>query len=195
MDSETRGRLWAPWRLNYIKDPKRAKTPKTGTGCFLCDLAANPAGDREGLVVARLGTAFALLNRFPYNNGHLLVAPLAHLGDLTDLSPQQSADCQSLLTDLCAALRELLNAQGFNVGLNLGAVAGAGVPGHLHWHLVPRWPGDGNFMTVTADVDVIPQSLGTLWELLVAHPRLRPGSDETSGEATERGIEPGPKPA
>ncbi|NNJ24704.1 HIT family protein [Alienimonas chondri] len=172
MDEQTRTRLWAPWRLDYIKDPERAKAPQTGTGCFLCDLAADPAQDAERLVVARRGPAVAVLNRFPYNNGHLLVAPREHRGDLTDLSPEQSAACQSLLSDLCAVLREVLNAQGFNIGLNLGAVAGAGLPGHLHWHLVPRWPGDGNFMTVTANASVIPQSLGTLRDLLRDHPRL-----------------------
>ncbi len=180
MDEPTRARLWAPWRLDYIKDPDRAKLPASPSGCFLCDAAQSPAEDADRLVVARRGPALAVLNRFPYNNGHLLVAPTEHRGDLTDLTPQQSAACQSLLADLCAVLREALNAQGFNVGLNLGAAAGAGLPGHLHWHLVPRWPGDGNFMTVTANVDVIPQSLGALYDLLVAHPRL------TGGKTTNR---------
>ncbi|MFH5803098.1 HIT family protein [Alienimonas sp. DA493] len=184
MDESTRARLWAPWRLDYIKDPNRAKAPRVpdggGTGCFLCDAAANPSEDAERLVVARRGPAVAVLNRFPYNNGHLLVAPLEHRGDLTELSPEQSAACQSLLADAVVAMRETLNAQGFNVGLNLGAVAGAGLPGHLHWHLVPRWPGDGNFMTVTANASVIPQSLGTLHELLTGHARLR--GDAGSGD-------------
>ena len=173
MDDATRDRLWAPWRLDYIKDPDRAKAPAdAGSGCFLCDCAAAPGEDAARLVVARRGPALAVLNRFPYNNGHLLVAPTGHRGDLTDLSPEQSAACQSLLADLCVVLRDVLNAQGFNVGLNLGAVAGAGLPGHLHWHLVPRWPGDGNFMSVTANVGVIPQSLGALHGLLVGDPRL-----------------------
>jgi len=186
MDEPTRATLWAPWRLDYIKDPERAKPPERGTGCFLCDLAGDPSADERNLVVARRGPAVAVLNRFPYNNGHLLVAPLAHRGDLTELSPEQSAACQSLLSDLCATLRELLHAQGFNVGLNLGAVAGAGVPGHLHWHLVPRWPGDGNFMSVTAGVNVIPQSLSALHQALSGHDRLRDlgsphGSPDSSG--------------
>ena len=184
MDESTRARLWAPWRLDYIKDPDRAKPPGAGggagSGCFLCDAAADPAGDAGRLVVARRGPALAVLNRFPYNNGHLLVAPLEHRGDLTELSPEQSAACQSLLADLCAELRETLNAQGFNVGLNLGAAAGAGLPGHLHWHLVPRWPGDGNFMSVTANVSVIPQSLGALHAALAGRPRLRDGGSSGS---------------
>ena len=143
MTDSTRDTLWAPWRLDYIKDPDRAKAPADSTGCFLCDLAAAPERDAENLVVARRGPAVAVLNRFPYNNGHALVAPLDHRGDLSDLSAGQSAACQSLLADLCGVLRAELNAQGFNVGLNLGACAGAGLPGHLHWHLVPRWPGTG----------------------------------------------------
>ena len=116
-----------------------------------------------------------MLNRFPYNNGHALVAPSNHVGDLTELSAEQSAACQSLLADLCRVLREKLNARGFNVGLNLGACAGAGLPGHLHWHLVPRWPGDGNFMQVTAGAHVVPQSLGALSELLSGDARLGGG--------------------
>ena len=162
MDAAARATLWAPWRLDYIKDPDRADPPESSTGCFLCDLAGAPDRDAENLVVARRGPVVAVLNRYPYNNGHVLVAPLEHRGDLTELSAEQSAACQSVLKDLCGVLRELLNAQGFNVGLNLGACAGAGLPGHLHWHLVPRWPGDGNFMRVTADARVIPQSLAAL---------------------------------
>ena len=179
MDDRTRAALWAPWRLDYIKDPGRKDPPANSAGCFLCDLAADPGGDAERFVVARRGPAVAVLNRFPYNNGHTLVAPLEHRGDLTELTARQSAACQSLLTDLTAVLRDLLGAQGFNAGLNLGAVAGAGLPGHLHWHLVPRWAGDGNFMSVTAGTDVIPQSLAALHALLTADPRLK---DPASGE-------------
>ena len=166
MDDRTRATLWAPWRLDYIKDPDRGKPPQTGSGCFLCDFAADPGADAANHVVARRGPAFAVLNRFPYNNGHTLVAPTRHVGDLTGLTAEESAACQSVLGDLCGVMRDKLSAQGFNVGLNLGACAGAGLPGHLHWHLVPRWPGDGNFMQATADATVIPQSLATLHGLL-----------------------------
>ena len=166
MDDVTRATLWAPWRLDYIKDPDRAKPPESGTGCFLCDAAGDPDADAANRVVARRGPVLAVLNRFPYNNGHTLVAPARHVGDLTDLTAEESAACHSLLADLCGKLRELLNAQGFNVGLNLGACAGAGLPGHLHWHLVPRWPGDGNFMQATAGTHVVPQSLNALHGLL-----------------------------
>ena len=162
MNDATRTALWAPWRLDYIKDPDRADPPGAGTGCFLCDDAADPGGDAANLVVARREGVLAVLNRFPYNNGHTLVAPVRHVGDLTELTADESAACQALLADLCGRLREALNARGFNVGLNLGACAGAGLPGHLHWHLVPRWPGDGNFMRVAAGTHVIPQSLAAL---------------------------------
>ena len=166
MDDHARATLWAPWRLDYIRDPDRAKPPATGTGCFLCDFVGSPADDGANRVVARRGPAIAVLNRFPYNNGHTLVAPTRHVGDLTELTAEESAACQSLLSDLCGKLREVLQAQGFNVGLNLGECAGAGLPGHLHWHLVPRWPGDGNFMQATAGAHVVPQSLSALHELL-----------------------------
>ena len=107
-----------------------------------------------------------MLNRFPYNNGHLLVAPLAHKGDVTDLTDAEAAEAFAHLRRMTALLRSTLNAEGFNIGLNLGKVAGAGLPGHLHWHLVPRWNGDSNFMTVVADANVIPQSLAALHGLL-----------------------------
>src|SRR4029079_9400757 len=106
------------------------------------------------------------LNRYPYNNGHALVAPLRHVGDLSDLSPDEHLACMHQLGQLAPTYRRALNAEGFNIGLNLGRVAGAGVPGHLHWHLVPRWDGDNNFMPVLAGTRVIPQSLEALWELL-----------------------------
>ena len=166
MDDATRATLWAPWRLDYIKDPDRAKAPAKSSGCFLCDFAAAPEADDANHVVARRDGVVGVLNRFPYNNGHTLVAPARHVGDLTELTAEESAACQSLLADLCRVLRAELNAQGFNVGLNLGACAGAGLPGHLHWHLVPRWPGDGNFMQATAATHVVPQSLAALRGLL-----------------------------
>ena len=108
-----------------------------------------------------------VLNRYPYNNGHLLVAPRRHIGQLHELSRDEHADIIEALAQLTCVYRERLNAEGFNIGLNLGKVAGAGLPGHLHWHLVPRWAGDNNFMPVLAGTRVIPQSLDALWEMLV----------------------------
>ena len=160
MDHE---QLWAPWRLPYIvgNEPRPA-------GCFLCRYASQPEHDSPNYVVARGKSTFIVLNRFPYNNGHLLVAPLAHKPDLADLTEGELQDCTRQLQQMTTVLRRLLNAEGFNIGLNLGQVAGAGLPGHLHWHLVPRWSGDTNFMPVMAGVHVIPQSLDALFELLTS---------------------------
>jgi ATP adenylyltransferase len=165
--------LWAPWRLAYIKGedetPRTERNPVLPQGadpqCFICRAAADSA-DRENLVVHRKELTVTILNRYPYNNGHLLVAPAAHLGRLDQLSPAQHADCMLTVTMWVSVLERLMNAEGFNIGLNLGRVAGAGLPGHLHWHIVPRWNGDTNFMPSLAGIRVIPQSLDALWELL-----------------------------
>ena len=157
--------LWAPWRLDYIKNPDRPPKP-TEDECFLCRYRDDPSHDRENFVVARTERVFVLLNRFPYNNGHLLVAPLEHKGRLTELDEPEMLQLQQEIRRMTSLLEEQLNADGFNVGLNLGRVAGAGVPGHLHWHIVPRWHGDANYMTVVADTRVIPQSLAALYDVL-----------------------------
>ena len=174
-------RLWAPWRLEYVTgDESSAESlPEPAgwlegadRGCFLCRAAArydqSPAVDRQLLVAGREDHTLVVLNRFPYSNGHLLVAPRRHLGQLGELSRDEHVECLDWLVRLTDILSDQLRAEGFNVGLNLGRVAGAGLPGHLHWHLVPRWNGDHNFMTVTAGTRVIPQSLDALWELLTA---------------------------
>ena len=168
--------LWAPWRLGYVQGDRAAALPEPRTwrpgadrGCFLCRAAAADAQhDRALGVVERTSHAVVLTNLFPYSNGHLLVAPLDHRPTLADLADDVLLDLQRRLADWCALLAGSLQAQGFNVGLNLGAAAGAGVPGHLHWHIVPRWPGDVNFMTSVAGVRVLPQALDALWEQLVA---------------------------
>ena len=135
--------------------------------CFLCRYHKQPAEqDRENLLLIRGERACVVFNRFPYNNGHMLVAPLDHIGDLTEIPVETQAECQELLKQMVELLREAINPDGFNIGLNLGRVAGAGLPGHLHWHIVPRWNGDTNFMPVTADTKVIPQSLEALYDLL-----------------------------
>lgn len=157
--------LWAPWRLDYIKDPDRRPEPRQDD-CFLCRYRDEPAGDAENYVVLRGEATFVVLNRFPYNNGHLLVAPLAHKGALEELTPAEMLGCVEQIRRMTGLLTAKLNAEGFNVGLNLGRVAGAGLPGHLHWHVVPRWSGDSNFMTVVADTNVIPQSLRALHDIL-----------------------------
>ncbi len=155
--------LWAPWRLSYVTTPAK---PAAGDDCFICRGVA-AADDRANLIVRRGQLSVTLLNRFPYNNGHLLVAPLAHKGRPDELTPDELLDLQLELRKFLAVLEKRMNPDGFNVGLNLGRVAGAGLPGHLHWHVVPRWNGDTNFMPVLADTKVIVQSLDALYDLLV----------------------------
>jgi len=157
--------LWAPWRLAYVAVPR---PPGAEEPCFICQgLAAQD--DRRNLIALRTPLSVVVLNRFPYNNGHLLIAPRAHKGRLDELTPDEVLDTQHTLTRMLGMLAELMHPDGYNVGLNLGRAAGAGLPGHLHWHLVPRWSGDTNFMPVLADVRVIVQSLEALYDLLVQH--------------------------
>src|SRR5262245_15432069 len=158
--------LWAPWRLAYIAKPA---TPKPDE-CFICTGLAADA-DRDNLIALRTAQSVVVLNRFPYNNGHLLVAPRAHKGALDQFASDELLDVMETLRRMVAVLQELINPDGFNIGLNLGRAAGAGLPGHLHWHIVPRWNGDTNFMPVLTDAKVISQSLESLWELLTG--RLR----------------------
>jgi ATP adenylyltransferase len=172
-------RLWAPWRLEYVAGSESDATPQpepvewclaADRECFLCRAAAKydraADVDRRLLVAGRGPHSQIVLNRYPYNNGHVLVAPRRHVGELSDVTRDEHIECMEQLARLTRVYRELLQAEGFNVGLNLGRVAGAGLPGHLHWHLVPRWNGDNNFMGVLAGTRVIPQSLDALWELL-----------------------------
>lgn len=167
----TQEQLWAPWRLNYILQPKDAPAATKASesepdGCFLCRYCADPTRDATNYVVRRTPHSILVLNRFPYNNGHILVAPLAHKAGLTDLSDDELCDGMRQVARVTAVLQDVMRPDGFNVGLNLGRVAGAGLPGHLHWHIVPRWNGDTNFMPVLADTNVIPQSLEALYEFL-----------------------------
>lgn len=153
--------LWAPWRLSYVAKPAPPKPDE----CFICTgIGAN--NDREHLIALRTRQSVVVLNRFPYNNGHLLVAPLAHKGRLDELSSSELLEVSETLRRMVGLLDELMKPDGFNVGLNLGRAAGAGVPGHLHWHIVPRWNGDTNFMPILTDAKVINQSLDSLWGML-----------------------------
>jgi len=156
--------LWAPWRLAYVA---AAKPPAENDPCFICRGLAD-VNDREHLIALRTTHSVVVLNRFPYNNGHLLVAPKAHIGSLADLSAEQILDTQQTLTRMMRLLDGLMHPEGYNIGLNLGRVAGAGLPGHVHWHIVPRWNGDTNFMPVLTDVRVIAQALDALYDALVA---------------------------
>lgn len=154
--------LWAPWRLSYIAT---AKAPKADEPCFICK-GLQEDDDRANLIALRAPASVVLLNKFPYNNGHLLVAPKAHKGRLDELDPGELLDLQETLRRMVRVLDGLMTPDGYNIGLNLGRAAGAGLPGHLHWHIVPRWNGDTNYMTVMGDVRVIAQSLDALYDLL-----------------------------
>lgn len=133
--------------------------------CFLC--RAVPEGDDRGRYVVHRGPlTVTVLNRYPYNNGHLLIAPRRHLGTLEELDAETHLELMQTLSRMVEILKKKIEPQGFNVGLNLGRVAGAGLPGHLHWHVVPRWNGDTHFMPILAGVRVIPQALEALWELI-----------------------------
>lgn len=153
--------IWAPWRIEYINE-----LSDEGNGCFLCRYRDQADKDAENLVLWRGQRCLAVLNRFPYTGGHSMVAPLAHVGSLEDLDPATMLEMMCMLRDLQKALEHTVHAQGFNVGINIGRCAGAGLPGHLHVHIVPRWNGDTNFMAVLGGSRVIPQSLDSLYAAL-----------------------------
>jgi ATP adenylyltransferase len=153
--------LWAPWRMELI-----AKGDAKG-GCIFCDLPRS-RDDRENLILGRTRHTFAILNRFPYNNGHLMLVPRAHTADLLSLPPDEHAELAEMLRVAVGLVGRAYAAQGYNLGMNLGRVAGAGIADHLHWHVVPRWGGDTNFMPVLGDTKVMIEHLHASWE------RLRP---------------------
>ena len=155
----SRQRLWAPWRITYLS----RNTP--GLRCIFC-AAIRSRADRKHHVVARGRRVFAILNRYPYNNGHLMIAPKRHIGTLAQIHPEEWTELLRMLQRFTRQLQRTLRPQGFNLGVNLGRIAGAGIPGHLHMHLVPRWKGDTNFMPVIAKTKVISQSLDALYTLL-----------------------------
>lgn len=160
--------LWSEWRSEYVKHSSEPD------GCFLCN-AAGQVPSLETLVVYRGDSVVVLLNRYPYNPGHLLVCPVKHIGALTELDPIDVASVFYVVRHAVKIAEPLFRAHGWNIGINQGRAAGAGVPGHLHVHLVPRWEGDANFMPVVADVKVVSQRLETLWvELRDEFERLPP---------------------
>ncbi|HET7467702.1 MAG TPA: HIT domain-containing protein [Candidatus Dormibacteraeota bacterium] len=144
--------LWAPWRMTYINQDPRP-------GCLFCRARNDPSDPDAELVVWRPDGATVLLNKFPYNPGHVMVAPVAHKGDLADLDDDESLALMRAVRRTLTVLREALKPEGFNVGANLGRPAGAGIPDHVHVHVVPRWNGDTNFMPVIADVKIVNEHL------------------------------------
>ncbi len=160
---EWKTNLWAPWRIEYIE----SLNDGGDGGCFLCDIHAHPERDEENLTVWRGRRALAVLNRFPYTGGHTLIAPADHVPGLEDLDDATVLETMAMVRDLQPCLREAIGPEGFNVGINLGHCAGAGLPGHLHVHVVPRWGGDTNFMHVIGDVRVIPAALKRVREQML----------------------------
>jgi ATP adenylyltransferase len=147
-------RLWAPWRMEYILEAKDQPLD----GCIFCVLPRAQA-DRDNLILWRGWRAFVILNKFPYTPGHLMVVPYTHTADLEGLGTDELTDLMLNLRRAVGCLRQAMNPDGYNIGLNLGRTAGAGIPGHVHYHIVPRWEGDHNFMPVIAETKVIPQHL------------------------------------
>jgi ATP adenylyltransferase len=143
-------KLWAPWRIEYINNP--------GSGCFLC-AALKKKDPAEALVLETEPCAFSIMNRYPYNNGHMLVAPTRHVSSLEELDDREVVAIHRLASRAIRAIARVMRAQGFNVGINQGRVAGAGLIDHVHVHIVPRWQGDTNFMPLTADVKVLSEAL------------------------------------
>lgn len=157
-------RLWAPWRLAFIESGGKTD------GCIFCTFPAEDR-DRERLILGRSASSFVILNKYPYNNGHVMVVPRQHVSDLDRLGDEAFDDLQRTLRLSMRVLREVFGPDALNVGMNLGAAAGAGIADHLHWHIVPRWAGDVNFMPVLAEIRVIPEHLDSTWV------KLRPAFD------------------
>jgi ATP adenylyltransferase len=174
-------RIYAPWRLAYVKGDADDVVPAP-SGCIFCDYVLAPDAplpdlaserdresfDRRRLVVTVRQRAFVILNKFPYGNGHVMVVPRSHVEHLDELDSQTFNDTQSLLKETMAAIRAIYRPDGLNVGMNVGAAAGAGIAAHCHWHVLPRWRGDVNFLPVFADVKVLNEALDDTWSRLAS---------------------------
>jgi ATP adenylyltransferase len=150
--------LWAPWRISYILNDKE-------NGCIFCNRKHN-GDDREDLVLYRGKHTIVMLNKYPYNNGHLMIAPKRHVGFFEDLKPEEMNDLMAGIQRCIVLLKKVLSPHGFNIGANVGKAAGAGVDDHLHFHIVPRWEGDTNYMPILADTRVIPEHLAETYNRL-----------------------------
>ncbi len=152
--------MWAPWRKTYLRSSSGKRS-----GCLFCSLLRDKR-DKRNLVVFRTAHHAVILNRYPYNNGHLMIVPKRHIARLSQLSVREKAEFFEVLEKVMGALAKAMKAQGFNLGMNISDVAGAGIPDHMHWHIVPRWKGDVNFMPVVAGTKVISESLESVYEVL-----------------------------
>ena len=154
--------LWAPWRIKYIQTLERSED------CFICSSHKESGKDKENLLLWRTEHCLVIFNKFPYNNGHLLICPIRHIPDLAQATDEELLEIMKLVVQCQEVLTEAIKPHGFNVGMNFGRCAGAGLPGHMHIHIVPRWDGDTSFMAVCSDTDVISQSMNELYEMLSA---------------------------
>jgi ATP adenylyltransferase len=152
--------LWSPWRYRYLT------TPRSPSDCIFCDIAANPQQDEEHLVVFRGVSNFIVLNRFPYTSGHLMIVPYRHSPDLAGIDSAAASEMIALTQAAERHLRALYKPGGLNMGMNIGESAGAGIAGHIHMHVLPRWAGDANFMTTVAETRVLPEELAVTWQRL-----------------------------
>jgi ATP adenylyltransferase len=156
--------LWTPWRFQYVTKGTRSE------GCIFCErVSADPSSDREHLVLYRGRTNFVLLNLYPYTVGHAMVVPYAHVAELTEMPADTMAEMMTLAQRLQRVLKDVYQPEGYNLGLNMGRCAGAGVEHHIHMHVLPRWTGDSNFMTVVGETRVEPENLTTTYDKLVGH--------------------------
>jgi ATP adenylyltransferase len=156
-------RIWAPWRMPYITGASN------NSGCIFCP---QERSDKERLILARSSCSLLMLNRYPYTGGHMMVAPLRHTAELDSLTDEELLDLMHLLRKGRSLLQKVAKPDGFNIGINLGRAAGAGVEEHLHIHIVPRWNGDSNFMTVVGDLRVIPEALEAVYDQMFAELEL-----------------------
>jgi ATP adenylyltransferase len=164
-------RLWTPWRLSYVRDPDA-----TARGCPFCRLPdRGPEHDHESLIVCRASTVFAILNAYPYNPGHLLIVPFRHTDDFGALTPDELHEMADLSQRAVRVLRDTSGAHAFNIGMNVGGIAGAGIADHVHQHVVPRWGGDTNFMPVIGQTRVLPELLAETYA------RIAPAFAQSAG--------------
>jgi ATP adenylyltransferase len=159
--------LWSPWRFSYMASIGKAPGPETAPRCVFC-VGEDPAQDTDRLILHRGTSNFVILNLYPYTSGHLMVAPYAHLSSVTEASSEQTAEMMELAKRSIRAITGIYRPDGFNLGMNLGQMAGAGVRDHFHLHVVPRWAGDSNFMTITGETRVLPEELQTTFKRLKA---------------------------
>lgn len=157
-------RLWAPWRMNYIKNFKKEK------GCLFCRVFKSKA-DNKNLIILRSKYCFAMLNLYPYNNGHVMISPIKHVKSIESLNDKEASDLMATVKKIKVMLDLVLKPEGYNIGINIGRPAGAGFDKHLHIHIVPRWSGDSNFMPVLSGTKIISQSIKTLYKELT---KVRP---------------------